>query len=633
MIKGRDWWMGFALAATAACAQTPDGSSEPSSSASTSAALDVPGASIPVLCADRTRFFDAQEVPVTPTGRGRTLWVDAQRGRSGNDGLSEARPFPTIGVAMGTLAAGDTVRVKAGLYRERFSIPRSGTPGARIVIGAHGDGPVVVDASTAVGGWALVSGQVYQAPVPFVVTAVVVDDQALRPEFSVAALTAGRYYHDPAAKRIYLWIPGGGNPASHDVGVVADDAYQDGIALNNAHHVTLYGLTVRFAGGHGISVLGDGVRVEKCRLRFNGKAGVSVFGYGSTRSSGLEVIRNEVYFNVIRNWPRGRYKWGGWAMGVVSNGTPDVLYEGNVVYRNGGEGLGAYSGSGGVIRNNVAYDNWSVNIYVDNRPNVVVEGNLVYSHTPRPQDLHNNGDDNPGDGKNLRRLRPDGILTADEKYDLTPPANLAKVTIANNVIVSCRRGISHYAQAAGSALRSVRVLHNTIVTPNELLAEESAQALTVPWNGGHNSDSVYRNNLVLGGHPQAQLLSSDGPPGPESFAGLTMDRNLWYHPANGKPFHWGPSGRDGFDLDHATWAALPGPPHGGGDVVADPRLGANAAGPDGGGFRPQPGSEAIDRGTDAGVAADHCGQPRPGGRAPDIGAFEVNGALAGAGAR
>jgi len=572
------------------------------------------------------RTYDPTEPLVTPIGNGTRYYVDGTYGNDSNDGRSIESPFKTISKAVdryGPLSAGDTILIRGGLYRERVSLANhSGTEENRIVIGPYNGEEVIIDASGSITGWTSVSGQIYKVKPGFVPNAVVADNEALFPEFSQDALTEGKWYYNSSTGDLFVWVPGGGSPAALDIGAVVDDEYQHGVSLNDVHYVTLYGLTVRFAGGHGINVLGNGVRVEKCRVRFNGKAGISLFGYGSTDSSGAEVVKNEVYFNMTRNWPRGRYKWGGWAMGVVSHGTPDPLFQGNVVYRNGGEGLGAYGGSGGVIRDNISCDNWSANIYVDNRPNVLVENNFVYSHTPDPNDLYNNGDPDPGDNRNLKRLRPEGIQTADENYSFNPPANLANITIANNLIVNCRRGIGHWGQASGSGLKNVRVLHNTIVTGVRIPGEATLVGIAIPQNDGNNTGSVYRNNIVYGSDPDTWLLyAEDIPSSADPFKGLTIDHNLWYHTGRSDPFHWGASWSGTYDYTHSEWLEISGTPHGGGDVIADPKL-INPSTFLAADKKLQPDSPAIDAGESAGVAYDFEYAARPHGNGFGMGAFE-----------
>src|SRR5262249_50724604 len=176
-----------------------------------------------------------------------------------------------------------------------------------------------------------------------------------------------------------------------------------------------------------------------------------------------QVVKNEVFHNFMKNWPRGRdgFKWGGWGSGIGIQATPRALVQGNVVHKNGGEGITSYLGAGGVVvRDNVVYDNWSVNIYMDNQPNGVIENNYVYSHEPDGQDLYN-GDPDPSDGQSWKRLRPIGIMTADEDYGGSPAATLDNVSVANNVVVNCRKGFSHYAAAAGWGLTNVQGLVNT----------------------------------------------------------------------------------------------------------------------------------------------------------------------------
>jgi hypothetical protein len=522
------------------------------------------------------------------------------------------------------------VRIKAGRYRERTSVSKSGTSTDRIVIGPYGNGEVILDASSALAGWTLVAGQVFKAHTGYAVTAVVVDDTALFPEFSQGALAENRYYYDAAAGDLYLWAPGGGSPATRDVGVIRDDAYQDGFLVNQASHVTLYGLTVRFAGGHGVSVLGDDVRIEKCRLRFNGKAGVNLFGYGSIATSEAQIVKNDIYSNVMRNWPRGRYKWGGWAAGAVSNGTANVLYQGNISHRNHGEGMLVYGGPGGdVFRDNVVFDNWSVNLYVDNHPNVVVERNFLYSSGPDTRDLYNNGDPDPSDQKNLRRLRPEGIMTADENYG--NGAHLSNVRITNNVILNCRRGLTHYANVAGSGLKYVSVLNNTIVAPAALIAGEGLVAgIVIPYDSGNNVGSIYRNNLVYASQPSTYVLySEDVPSQTEQFQGLTLGNNLWFHTARNAPFHWGPSYNASYDHTHAQWLGLTGAAHGGGDMYADPLL-ANAQDLDAFAKRPlDASSPAVDHGTGVALSGDYGECPRPTGAEYDMGAFEAGSSSAG----
>ena len=61
-----------------------------------------------------------------------TYYVSAQNGNDTNDGLSAANAWVTIGKAVGEVAAGDTVYIGAGIYREKPSLTTSGTDGNEI---------------------------------------------------------------------------------------------------------------------------------------------------------------------------------------------------------------------------------------------------------------------------------------------------------------------------------------------------------------------------------------------------------------------------------------------------------------------------------------------------------------------
>ncbi len=56
-----------------------------------------------------------------------TYYVSVQRGNDGNGGTSQASPWLTIAHALATVAAGDTVYVGSGVYREQLTVSTAGT--------------------------------------------------------------------------------------------------------------------------------------------------------------------------------------------------------------------------------------------------------------------------------------------------------------------------------------------------------------------------------------------------------------------------------------------------------------------------------------------------------------------------
>jgi hypothetical protein len=557
---------------------------------------------------------------------GRDWYVDGVNGDDNRgDGTSFKTAWKTIGKVFdyytGRPAPGDCIRIAAGLYRERISIRASGTAENRILIGPYGNGEVIIDASDKIEGWELYKRQIYKARCHFMPTAVVVEEKPMFPEFSLEKITNDRWYYDNDEKTIYICLPNGLNPTSKNIGVIKDNEYENGLFLDHAQYITIYGLTVRYAGRHGISVLGNNNRIEKCNLKFNGKGGITIWSYGKTVSSNNEVIKNRIYYNMMRNWPRGRYKWGLWVAGAVSAGQ-NTKFIGNVVYKNGGEGLLAAGRQGSVVfRDNIVYDNWSVNIYIDSQPNCLIERNFIFCREPDLNELYNNGDTNPRDSRNLRRLRAEGIMTADE----TNPASFQNAIIINNIILGCRRGITHYAKAADSGLKNVLVANNTIILPEKQGMDENYIGIRIPYNNGNNDNAVYRDNVVYGSNPSTYLLSVDtGQDLNDQFHGLTFDHNLWYHTKNPTPFHLGPSWKDSYDISYKVWAMkakLAGQEQG--SMFCDPKL-ANVKEFSADAVKLLADSPAINKGLPIKeVTTDYFGNPR--NNAPCIGAVEFIG--------
>ena len=93
-----------------------------------------------------------------------TIYVDAHVSESG-DG-SNARPYRTIQEAANVAAAGDTVLVMPGIYRESVDPKHSGTPEARIVYRAAEPLKAVITGAEPLTGWRDLGDGVWSARVP-----------------------------------------------------------------------------------------------------------------------------------------------------------------------------------------------------------------------------------------------------------------------------------------------------------------------------------------------------------------------------------------------------------------------------------------------------------------------------------
>jgi hypothetical protein len=580
------------------------------------------------------RTYEPNAVSTTPVGTGKTYYVDGTNGSDAYNGLSVTTAFKSISMAATMrLAVGDNILIRSGLYRERIVLNANGTSANPITLGHYdGDGEVIIDASEQVAGWTLVSGQIYKAQPGFSVQAVVADKAPLFPEFSSGALKEGTYYYDSASGNLSVWVPGGGSPAAHDIGVIDASLEPSGIDLQESRYVTVFGLTIRFAPGYGLyNYAGGPITVEQCKTIFNGKGGIVLDGADS------RVIKCFVYHNVLANWPRGKWAWGGWPSGLGACAAPNVLFEGNISQKNGGEGILSYEGCNGArYRNNISIDNWSTNYYIDQEKNVELTGNIALAHQPDLHDAYNNGSPGPDwDYKVPRMLLPMGIMTADEIYGENV-AHLDSVTIANNVIMGCRCGITHYAMAKGSGYRHVKILNNTIVVALwARLSDEAYVGIRVSYNNGNNIGCEIRNNILYSSHTDGYLLDGSIDQGESGslFANIAVDHNLFYAPSLSRPIHWGTAGEGTYDYTYTQWAALSGGAHGAGDVTGDPKFIAAALTDNVYAKRLTAPSAAIDAGTVVPLSKDFDGKQRPLGSGIDMGAFEFDSSVSAIGYR
>ena len=95
-----------------------------------------------------------------------STYVVSTAGSDHNAGTLWA-PFRTIQHAADLAAAGDTVLIRGGVYRETVSPANSGAPGAPITFAAYNGENVTVSGANVVAGWANYSGSIYSTSVPW----------------------------------------------------------------------------------------------------------------------------------------------------------------------------------------------------------------------------------------------------------------------------------------------------------------------------------------------------------------------------------------------------------------------------------------------------------------------------------
>lgn len=94
---------------------------------------------------------------------GTTFYVDTN-GSDSNNGTSLSTPFRTIQQAASVAAAGDTVYIRGGTYRETVTPAHSGSPGNPITYQNFQGETVIVSGNDLLTGWTLDSGHIYKAP-------------------------------------------------------------------------------------------------------------------------------------------------------------------------------------------------------------------------------------------------------------------------------------------------------------------------------------------------------------------------------------------------------------------------------------------------------------------------------------
>jgi len=535
------------------------------------------------------RYWDPAEVAtlsVPDSTTGATYYVDGAAGSDGNDGTSPAKAFKTIAKAVSVVVAGDTVRIRAGFYREGINVQTSGEPGKPITFGPYGDGEVILDGSPEVKGWTVDAGKIWKVKLSFKPIGVVVSETPLKevshgqtqlvPIEGKAGVTegSGKWYFDDPTQTLYADMGaalGDGDPNQADIIVPKDDGAQEHVYFYNASNIRFYGLTIRGSGAAGVWGYGSDVTVESCDIKFNGKAGVVFQEPGAKNNA---VLKSHIYHNILLNWPRGNNEntGGGWPSAIGAYANLGMIARGNVVHKNGGEGILTYGTEAGVqsgqviIEDNVVYDNWSVNVYIDNQPGCVVRRNFIYDHAPSFDDLlakNSYMTDDVG-----RKLTPQGVMLADEEWssDATNGyANLAGTKVYDNIIASCKVGIRDYAEGssaeANHGLKDTLIANNTILLPQYQSPDYNA-GIYLGDNGSNNTGSFVVNNIIYGfGVGQLVYLSQSS-----GITGVTFDNNV-YFATSGADAAFEPGGNfDGFKAASPSWDSA--------SIFADPQLAA-----------------------------------------------------------
>ena len=509
---------------------------------------------------------------VPPSTTGITYYVDGTNGNDANNGKSLAASFKTIAKALAVLAAGDTVLIRKGLYREPIDLNAthvpSGTVAKPITFGSYGDGEVIVDGSAKVTGWTLVSGTVWKAPLTFNPIGIVVNEVPLKqvtqgqggstaPQVGVAGVTSGsgKWHSGGAGGFITADMGSGVDPNTADIVVPNNVPNQAHVFFYQHNYLTFKGLTIRGSGSNGIWGYGSNITVESCNIKFNGKSAVSFLPTSGVQTADNVVLTSHIYQNVLSNWPRGNNfnaeAGGGWPATVNWSTQLRGIARGNIVHMNGGEGIASYGTTTGtqsgsaLFEQNVAYDNWSVNIYFDNQPNNTARNNFIFNH---PIDYQLATTNFLYVSNTLFPYNQLGkysvcLMIADEQNSSDSTnnnANLNNTSVYNNIMANCRIGIRDYSEGAitqqNHGLKNAVITNNTIIMPQATYPNSTIYGMFLTDNANRNVNTVIANNVIYGYNNDFVVYSERTGP----LTGITLDNNVYFSPAS-TPFGSGNS--------------------------------------------------------------------------------------------
>ncbi|MDB4306208.1 hypothetical protein N9980_01425 [bacterium] len=507
-----------------------------------------------------------------------------------NDGLSLDQPFKTLDRAATPLSPGDTLSIKAGIYREALVLGTDGTVGSPVVVRAYpGDeGEVVIRGSDVVKGWTNDGGGVWSVfwqPLPLLDypdgypdvdeyarrrEIVFVEGNPLKQVLSGADLVSGHFWMDDAAQRMRIHYSGDPNASQVEISVRTR-----GVNARGRSYLVFRGLRVEHVSTDiwiGAMALGPNIRVEDCRVEYNNQVGI-------VPASDSVIIRTTSNFN-------GR-------MGIGLSGSNSLIDSSETSYNGWRYGRWAAGGIK-VVSTGTA------------------SGNQIVRHTAK----HNNGPgiafDTVGSGNVVEASFFEG-----NRREIIFEAAIGPNWIINNVVVIT---VAHWFVRGELIGHGIRVFtsRDTYIYNNTIIVDVNGTGIYIG-GGERYTDTLHFYsantrvfNNIFAVNPGQRLIHLDGDglsATEEMLASHQFDNNLYFGADSVIWF------REAFSL--AEWQTTRGKDL---NSLSAPPMFTNPTSHE---YSLQTGSLAIDGGQDlAKVTEDFTGTPRPQGLRTDIGAFE-----------
>jgi hypothetical protein len=324
-------------------------------------------------------------------------------GNDANDGLSPQRAWRTVArVNSANLQSGDAVYFKSGgLWRETLEPAHGGAPGMPITFSHYGSGPrPIISGSDVVGGWTASIRKTYSAPLRERPNNVFVDGGpgwglthacclpgsaclAITP-CAIGPMTAGSWYWNGGAHRLYVSLPDGSNPAAHSIEAATRLYGMKVIAdASEKSYITVRGITFERTGGYGLYFYtnaerrngANGITVRDCTVTQTGTGQVDDGSYynGIHYSQAIELPTAPVFEGNTISYT------GNHGNGINSQNADRAILLNNDVTHFNHHGLDTKHSRAVIIEGNRVHDSVDTNgIYQEYSDDALIEGNVVY---------------------------------------------------------------------------------------------------------------------------------------------------------------------------------------------------------------------------------------------------------------
>jgi parallel beta-helix repeat protein len=345
-----------------------------------------------------------------------TFYVDGGSGSCSDAGPgSSSNPYCTITAALTAHhAAGTTIAVRPGIYREQVGVPGSGAAGSPIVLQAlPGPGSVIVSGSNnlaGAGNWTAVQGNVWLASsVDWSPVQVFSDGARLATATGDPTLIPTNSFEFVSGTGLYVNL-GGGNPGTHVLEVgkrafgfslssrsyVTIDGFtvtrceDRGIRVGASSHIEVTRDTVSYSGHTGIQLItGSSIHLDQCRSSNNADHGIGLIT-GTTASLIERCESDHNVFPTMRS-ANGIYLFGSTGNTVRMNrvhdnqdtgidlqpGANDNVLSQNVSYANGDHGYDHLHATGNVHVGDVAWGNFKDGFSIEGNSNTTSLANCI----------------------------------------------------------------------------------------------------------------------------------------------------------------------------------------------------------------------------------------------------------------